>query len=56
LQSIKWLRIPAAILAGLIVASTLTTGWHYGTDVVGGLLMCALSLWIARAVLRLESC
>jgi hypothetical protein len=56
LQSIKWLRIPAAILAGLIVASTLTTGWHYGTDVLGGLLTCALSLWIARAVLRLQSC
>ena len=55
LQSIKWLRVPAAILAVLIVVSTLTTGWHYGTDVLGGLVMCALSLWLARLVLRLQS-
>lgn len=55
LQSIKWLRFPAAILAALIIASTLTTGWHYGTDVLGGFLMCVLSLGLARMVLRLQS-
>ncbi|QNI31529.1 phosphatase PAP2 family protein [Alloacidobacterium dinghuense] len=55
LQSIKWLRVPAIVLAGLIIASTLTTGWHYGTDVIGGFFMCALSLASAKAILRLQS-
>lgn len=53
LRSIKWLCFPAAILAALIVASTLTTGWHYGVDVLGGLVLCALGLGVARLVIRL---
>jgi membrane-associated phospholipid phosphatase len=55
LQSIKWLRVPAIILAGLIVVSTVTTGWHYGTDILGGLLMCILAVASAKVVLRLQS-
>jgi membrane-associated phospholipid phosphatase len=32
----RWLRFPAAALAALMCISTVTTGWHYGIDVVGG--------------------
>jgi hypothetical protein len=47
----RLLRYPAIVLAGLIVASTLTTGWHYGVDVIAGIFMAsvctALAGWIA---------
>ncbi len=32
----RWLRFPAAALAALMCISTVTTGWHYVIDVVGG--------------------
>lgn len=53
LWSIRWLRAPSAILAALIVVSTLTTGWHYGVDILGGLLLCGIALAGARMLLRL---
>ena len=54
LGSIKPLRIPAAIVAGCIVLSTLTTGWHYLVDVIGGLLLTVLSIAAARAFTAIE--
>ena len=54
LWSIKPLRIPAAILATCIVLSTLTTGWHYLVDVIGGLLLTVLSIAVARAFTAVE--
>lgn len=54
LWSIKPLRIPAAILATCIVLSTLTTGWHYLVDVIGGLLLTLLSIAAARAFSAIE--
>jgi membrane-associated phospholipid phosphatase len=51
LGSIRRLRWPVWILAVLIILSTLTTGWHYLTDVLGGLALAAISLAAARAVL-----
>ena len=41
-------RIPVALLSAMIVASTLTTGWHYFSDVLGGIAVAALSIAIAR--------
>jgi membrane-associated phospholipid phosphatase len=43
------LRIPVALLSGLLILSTLTTGWHYFTDVLGGFAVAGLSIAIARA-------
>lgn len=43
------LRIPVVLLSGLIVVSTLTTGWHYFSDVLGGIAVAAISMAIARA-------
>ena len=50
LWRIKPLRIPACVLAFLIVLSTITTGWHYGVDVFAGILLAAISLECARTV------
>lgn len=52
LWSVRWLRVPAVILAALIVVSTLTTGWHYGVDVLAGLFLCLVAMACARLVLR----
>ncbi|KAA6465062.1 phosphatase PAP2 family protein [Acidobacteria bacterium AB60] len=54
LWSIKPLRIPAAAVAALIVISTLTTGWHYLVDVLGGLLLAILSVACARSFTAFE--
>src|SRR5262249_55436 len=53
LWPVRYLRWPAAVLAALIVVSTVTTGWHYVSDVLGGLALAALSLAVARGYLRL---
>jgi membrane-associated phospholipid phosphatase len=54
LWPVRYLRWPAAVLAALIVVSTVTTGWHYVTDVLAGLVVAAASLAVARGYLRLE--
>ena len=43
----RWLRVPATVLAILIVVSTLTTGWHYALDVLAGLVWAFGSLQLA---------
>ena len=54
LCSIKPLRVPAILLAALIAASTLTTGWHYFTDVMAGLALAFLSVVASKAFSRWE--
>lgn len=54
LWSIKPLRIPAAFLATCVVLSTLTSGWHYLVDVIGGLLLAILSIAVARVFTVIE--
>jgi membrane-associated phospholipid phosphatase len=44
------LRYPAILLAALILISTMTTGWHYGVDVIAGLLLAAAATVIAIAI------
>jgi membrane-associated phospholipid phosphatase len=51
LQPFRLLRYPAILVAALITVSTMTTGWHYGVDVLAGLLLAAISTFIAGAVL-----
>jgi hypothetical protein len=55
LRRTRFLRWPAALLALLIVVSTITTGWHYLADVLAGLLVALLSFGAARAYLWLEA-
>jgi membrane-associated phospholipid phosphatase len=44
------LRYPAILLAALILISTMTTGWHYGVDVIAGFLLAAAATVIAIAI------
>jgi hypothetical protein len=50
LQPFRWLRVPAILLAALIVISTLTTGWHYGVDVIVGIVLAAVCIAIASMI------
>ena len=50
-QSFRLLRYPATVLAGLITVSTMTTGWHYGVDVIAGLFLAAITTLLANRVL-----
>ncbi len=52
LWPVRPLRVPATVVATLIVASTITTGWHYACDVLGGLGIAAVSLFLAESVRR----
>jgi membrane-associated phospholipid phosphatase len=42
------LRIPIALLSGTIVVSTMTTGWHYFSDVLAGVVIAVLAIAIAK--------
>jgi membrane-associated phospholipid phosphatase len=55
LWRIRYVRWPAALLAALIVVSTVTTGWHYVVDVVAGLLVAVVVRALAMAYSRLEA-
>jgi membrane-associated phospholipid phosphatase len=46
LWGVKPLRLPVCILSSLIVFSTMTTGWHYASDVIAGaaIAVCASML------------
>ena len=49
LWGFRFARIPVALLSGMIVVSTVTTGWHYVCDVAAGLAVAILSLTLAKA-------
>jgi membrane-associated phospholipid phosphatase len=54
LWEVRSLRWPSAVWVVLIILSTLTTGWHYVSDVVAGMAVAVASLGLARAYLWLE--
>jgi hypothetical protein len=54
LWSVRYVRWPAALLAGLIVLSTVTTGWHYLIDTWAGLFTAVSSIALAKAYSQLE--
>ena len=49
LWPIRGLRIVAVAMAALITISTITTGWHYGIDVLGGLAVSVVAYYLAKA-------
>jgi membrane-associated phospholipid phosphatase len=55
LWSVPYVRWPAAILAGLIVVSTVTTGWHYPCDILSGVVIAAVACLVARGYSWLEA-
>jgi membrane-associated phospholipid phosphatase len=46
--SFRKLRVWGWVWASLICVSTITTGWHYGIDVIGGVLVATISIGVAR--------
>lgn len=52
LGQFRWLKWPAAVLAALICVSTMTTGYHYFADVLGGALLATVALVVAHVVLK----
>ncbi|MEZ6061180.1 MAG: phosphatase PAP2 family protein [Planctomycetaceae bacterium] len=48
----RWLFVPMLLLNCAVAASTMTTGWHYGSDVAGGLLTAAAAVAAARLLTR----
>lgn len=52
LWGFRLLRIPVTLFSGMIVISTVTTGWHYFIDVLGGFVIAGFSLAIANALIQ----
>ncbi len=52
LWNIRWIRWFAFTLGMMICVSTVTTGWHYGIDVIGGLAVTYLAQGIACLAIR----
>ncbi len=42
----RWLRGPMLVLNLAVAASTVTTGWHYATDVLGGIAVAVVSVLV----------
>lgn len=55
LWSVPYVRLPAAVLASLIIVSTVTTGSHYLVDVIAGIGVALLSILAAKAYTRAET-
>ena len=51
LWEFRWSRVPVSLLAVLISISTMTTGWHYFIDVLGGFAVAVVSVLAAKAYL-----
>jgi hypothetical protein len=43
----RWIRTSAWVFLGLTILSTVYLGWHFATDVLGGLVMGSLAVWLA---------
>ena len=50
LWGFRLLRIPVTVLAGMIILSTMTTGWHYFSDVLAGVIVAILSIAAAQMI------
>jgi membrane-associated phospholipid phosphatase len=47
----RWMRPFAMTVAVLIAISTVTTGWHYAMDGIGGMLVAWLGILVARKIM-----
>jgi PAP2 superfamily len=54
LWGFRLFRIPVALFTTMIIISTVTTGWHYVTDVLGGVAIAGLSLFAASRYTRMN--
>jgi len=52
LWGFRWLRIPVAVVSGMVILSTMTTGWHYFVDVLGGIALAIISIVLAKRLMQ----
>jgi membrane-associated phospholipid phosphatase len=50
LWGFRWLRIPVVLVSGMVILSTMTTGWHYFVDVLGGIILAIISIVLAKGL------
>jgi len=48
LWGFRWLRIPVVVVSAMVILSTMTTGWHYFVDVLGGIVLAVVSIVLAK--------
>ena len=48
LWGFRWLRIPVVVVSAMVILSTMTTGWHYFVDVLGGIVLAVISIVLAK--------
>ena len=46
----RWLFAPSLLLNLAVIASTLTTGWHYFADVISGVAVAVVAITVSHAV------
>jgi membrane-associated phospholipid phosphatase len=47
------MRIPVALISGMVIISTMTTGWHYFVDVLGGIVLAIVSIVLAKRAMQI---
>ena len=52
LWGFRWLRFPVLAVSAMIILSTLTTGVHYFCDVLAGILVATISIFLPRWLSR----
>jgi len=52
LWNTRWVRWFAVVFGAMICVSTITTGWHYGIDVIGGLAVTYLAQVVACMAIK----
>lgn len=55
LWPIPYVRWLAAVVALFLIITTMTTGWHYGVDVIAGLVLTLVSCRLGMALLGLDN-
>ncbi len=46
----KWFFYPFVLINTIVIASTLLLGWHYLTDVIGGVALAGLAIFVGRRI------
>ena len=52
LKNRKHLFYPVLVFNAIVIVSTVFLGWHYLTDVIGGLTLAGLSVWAAEVIYK----
>lgn len=52
IRDVKWLLVPLAIINVIAIFSTVALGWHYLTDVFGGIFVLVVTIFITRLLLN----